>query len=41
MLFESGEGKKYLVLHSPNEHLLERPVFYEVREVNNTLRIVR
>lgn len=41
MLFESGEGKKYLVLHSPNEHLLERPVFYEIREENNTLRIVR
>jgi hypothetical protein len=27
MIFRSPEGQLYLALHSPNKHLLERPVF--------------
>lgn len=30
MLFRSREGQLYLTLHSPNEHLRERPVFIPV-----------
>lgn len=37
MLFWSKEGKLYLVLHTPNKHLEEHPVFYEIKEENGTL----
>ena len=32
MLFKTYDGKLMLTLHSPNSHLDERPVFYELKE---------
>lgn len=40
MIFESFEGRKYLILHSPNENPLERPVMFEIGEENNTIKLV-
>lgn len=37
MVFRSLEGKLYLTLHSPNTHLLERPVFLPLAEAGGTL----
>ncbi len=37
MVFRSLEGKLYLALHSPNTHLLERPVFIALTETSGTL----
>ncbi len=39
MLFNSLDGKLYLALHSPNTHLEERPIFYEIREENDSLYV--
>ena len=38
MLFRSVEGTLYLTLHSPNEHLKERPVFLPLEETETGLR---
>ncbi len=40
MIFEDYNGIKHLVLHSPNEHPLERPVLFDIAEENDTLVIV-
>ena len=32
MVFRALDGQLYLTLHSPNQHLAERPCFYPVRE---------
>lgn len=37
MLFQGLDGVLYLALHSPNKKLEERPVFYPVREEEDTL----
>lgn len=39
MIFEDYEGKKYLILHSPNENPLERPVLFEITEENGTIKL--
>ena len=39
MIFRSREGQLFLVLHSPNEHLLERPRFYPVEERDGLLAL--
>lgn len=39
MIFEDFSGKKYLILHSPNENPLERPVMFEIKEENGTLKL--
>lgn len=39
MIFEDLKGKKYLTMHAPNETLKERPVFYELEERNNSIRL--
>ena len=39
MIFEDYNGKKHLILHSPNDHLLERPVLFDVAEENGNLII--
>ena len=38
MIFEDYNGKKYLILHSPNENPLERPVMFEIKEENGSLK---
>lgn len=40
MIFEDYNGVKYLVLHSPNENPLERPVLLPIKEENGTLKLV-
>lgn len=40
MIFESFEGKTYLVLHSPNENPLERPVLSEITEKDGRLVLI-
>ena len=37
MIFRGLDNQLYLTLHSPNEHLLERPFFYPVREEEGRL----
>ncbi len=37
MVFKGPAGQLYLALHSPNEHLKERPVFYPLREEQGRL----
>ena len=37
MIFEDFNGEKHLILHSPNENPLERPVMFTVKEENGTL----
>ena len=32
MVFRDLQGQLWLTLHSPNEHLQERPVFFPLRE---------
>ena len=39
MIFKALDGTLYLALHSPNEHLLERPVFYLLEEQEGTLKV--
>lgn len=39
MLFRALDGRLLLTLHSPNEHLRERPVFVEVEERNGMLKV--
>lgn len=40
MIFEDFEGIKYLILHSPNENPHERPVLFEIKEENGTIKLV-
>lgn len=40
MIFDDFEGNKYLILHSPNENPLERPVLIRITEENGTLKVV-
>lgn len=40
MIFEAFDGKKYLILHSPNENPLERPVLFEIAEKDGKLVLV-
>lgn len=37
MVFRALDGQLYLTLHSPNEHLKERPCFYALRDAGNHL----
>lgn len=37
MVFRALDGSLYLTLHTPNEHMKERPVFYPVHEENGLL----
>ncbi|NMA82719.1 MAG: family 43 glycosylhydrolase [Epulopiscium sp.] len=37
MIFKSFDEKLFLALHTPNEHLAERPVFFELVDRNNRL----
>lgn len=38
MVFRDGEGQLFLALHSPNQHLAERPVFFPLAEENGGLK---
>ena len=40
MIFDDYEGNKYLILHSPNENPLERPVLMKIAEENGSLKLV-
>lgn len=40
MIFDAYNGKKYLILHSPNEHPHERPALFEIAEENGKLKLV-
>lgn len=40
MIFDDFNGNKYLILHSPNENPLERPVLIQITEENGTIRLV-
>lgn len=40
MIFDAFDGKKYLILHSPNENPLERPVLFEIAEKDGKLVLV-
>ena len=37
MVFRALDGQLYLTLHSPNEHLMERPFFHPITEENGRL----
>ncbi len=37
MIFDDLNGEKHLILHSPNENPLERPVMFTLKEENGTL----
>ncbi len=39
MVFRDLQGRLLLTLHSPNEHLLERPFFYPLEEKDGVLRV--
>ena len=39
MIFEDYEGTKHLILHSPNENPYERPVLFDIKEENGTLKL--
>lgn len=39
MIFDAYNGKKYLILHSPNEHPYERPALLEIVEENGSLKL--
>lgn len=41
MVFRGLDGQLYLTLHSPNEHLLERPQFHPLCEENGLLKRVQ
>lgn len=40
MIFDDLKGKKYLILHSPNENPLERPVLFEIEEKDDNLVVL-
>lgn len=40
MIFRTFDGRLLLTLHTPNETPLERPVFIEIEETENTLQII-
>ncbi len=40
MIFDDYSGNKYLILHSPNENPLERPVLIKITEENGSLKLV-
>ncbi|MBQ2903831.1 MAG: family 43 glycosylhydrolase [Clostridia bacterium] len=40
MIFDAYDSKKYLILHSPNENPLERPVLLEITEENGSLKLI-
>ncbi len=40
MIFDDLNGKKHLILHSPNENPLERPVLFDIEEKDGTLVII-
>lgn len=40
MIFEDYNGKKYLILHSPNENPYERPVLLEITETDGSLKLL-
>lgn len=40
MIFDDLGGKKHLILHSPNENPLERPVLFDIKEENGTLKLI-
>ncbi len=40
MIFDDFDGNKYLILHSPNENPLERPVLIKITEENGTIKLV-
>ncbi len=40
MIFEDNNGVKHLILHSPNENPLERPVLFDIKEENGSLKIL-
>ena len=40
MIFDDYSGNKYLILHSPNENPLERPVLIKIKEENGLLKLV-
>lgn len=37
MIFDDLNGVKHLILHSPNENPLERPVLFDLEEIDDTL----
>ena len=39
MIFEDYNGQKHLILHSPNENPLERPVLFDIVEKDGTLKL--
>ena len=39
MIFNDYNGVKHLILHSPNENPLERPVLFDIKEENGTLKL--
>ena len=39
MIFEDYNGQKHLILHSPNENPLERPVMFDIVEKDGTLKL--
>lgn len=41
MVFRANDARLYLTLHTPNTHLEERPVFVEVEEYGEGLRVKR
>ena len=40
MIFEDYSGSLHLILHSPNNHPLERPVLFDLTEENDCLHII-
>ena len=40
MIFEDYNGKKYLILHSPNENPYERPVMFGITEEDGSLKML-
>lgn len=39
MIFEDYNGQKHLILHSPNENPLERPIMFDIVEKDGTLKL--
>lgn len=40
MIFDDLDGVKHLILHSPNENPLERPVLFDLEEKDDTLVVI-
>jgi GH43 family beta-xylosidase len=40
MVFRALDGRLKLTLHSPNDTLKERPMFFDVEETNNVLQVI-